>query len=193
MNIKKCSKCGWEFPATFEGRQCKFCKGRLIGGYCACCGKWSEYLRPANNRCRECETQDHINWRNAHRNKAEERYQDWLKRIAAQLYPPQALTEDEWLEACKHFGGCGYCGSPDIDARSMFIPFKEGGRYTAWNIIPACEKCETARKTTSNPFKRMDDVYLRRPDQQATRLNQSLEKLQRIVDYLQTKMEEPNT
>ena len=66
--------------------------------------------------------------------------------------PIKTLTEDEWIRACAHFGSCATCGASSIDARGMFIPFKFGGRYAAWNIIPLCDKCATAIKFQHNPF-----------------------------------------
>lgn len=94
------------------------------------------------------------------------------------------------MEACKHFGGCAYCGTDSIDARSMFIQFNAGGRYCAWNIIPACEQCETALKVDPNPFLRMDDSYHRGAKHSARKYGFTIENLQNIVDYLQSRMEE---
>lgn len=107
-------------------------------------------------------------------------------------YPYQTLNEEQWMEACKHFGGCAYCGKDSIDVRSMFIKFKNGGRYCNWNIIPACEQCENALKLTDNPFIRMDQKYKRGNSTQAKKLGFNLDNLQRIVDYLQSKMEALN-
>ena len=188
MNTKKCSKCGWEYPIDWPGRQCRFCQEPFKDGPCSCCGKLSDNLH--NGICRTCHTAQHKVWRMGRRETANTAHAEWLKKIASQPYPYSTLTEDQWLEACKHFGGCAYCGSSDIDARSMFIPFKEGGRYCAWNIIPACEKCETARKATPNPFLRMDEGLLRSQTNSARKYGYTLENLHRIVDYLQSKMEE---
>lgn len=158
-------------------------------GYCAKCGEWSDNLRPANNRCQKCETEDHKQWRMKRRSNSAISLDEWKKKIANIPYPYSTLTEAEWLNACKHFGGCAYCGKPDIDARSMFIQFKDGGRYCAWNIVPACEKCETALKQT-NPFSFMDTKLYRGNGYLAKKLGFSLDNLQKIVEYLQTKMEE---
>lgn len=188
MNTKRCSKCGWEFPATYKSRKCKFCGGPFANGYCSRCKEWSESLNPLTSRCRKCETELHAAWRANRRSGADSRFQEWTKQISS--LPSPALTEAEWLDACKHFGGCAYCGSPDIDARSLFIPFKNGGRYTAWNVIPACEKCEASQKVTKNPFIRMDSIYNRAQATQAKKYGLTLDNLQRIIDYLQTKMGE---
>lgn len=187
MNIKKCSKCGWEFPATYKSRRCKFCGTQFRMGYCNCCGEWKETLRANKWVCRECETKVHKEWRQQRRDASIAKYKNWLEKIAKA--PSKTLTEEEWLEACRHFGGCAYCGKPHIDARSMFISFKDGGRYCAWNVIPACEKCETALKG-SNPFKWMDGSINRNSYGPPKALGVSTENLQKIVDYLQSKMEE---
>lgn len=190
MNIKKCSKCGWEYPASWPGRTCKFCHGHILGGYCSKCGEWSDNLNKTNSRCRKCNSEEHAAWRHSRMNSADTKLQEWLKKIKALPTPYRTLTEDEWMQACKHFGGCAYCGSDQIDSRSMFIQFDKGGRYCAWNIIPACEKCETMHKFIQNPFKRMDEHLYRSQGNQTRKYNQSLDSLNKIVDYLQSKMEE---
>lgn len=185
MNIKKCNNCGREFPATHKARRCD-CGAYFKMGYCSVCGEWKENLRV--NRCRECETEQHRAWREGRRNNGDSNLKKWLGAISRIPTPHKTLTEEEWLEACKHFGGCAYCGNPHIESRSMFIPFKDGGRYCAWNIIPACEECETRQKTIPNPFMRMDQKFSRGNHETAKKYGYTLEKLQRIVDYLGSKM-----
>lgn len=187
MNTKKCSKCGWEYPIDWPGRRCRFCQELFADGPCSHCGKIAKLH---NGVCRACETIQHREWREGRISNADKAYKDWLKKISKLPYPFKTLTEDDWMNACKHFGGCAYCGDDNIDARSMFIHFKDGGRYCTWNVIPACEKCETARKSTLNPFLRMDDSYNRCPSNSAKKHGFTLDRLQAIVDYLQSKMEE---
>lgn len=188
MNTKKCSRCGWEFPATYPGRTCKFCKGPILNGYCYECGQWSEKLRVGVWLCRECETRQHKEWRMRRRYNAENSFKDWLQKINSIPTPYKTLTEEEWLDACKHFGTCAYCGKGTIESRSMFIPFKEGGRYCVWNIVPACEQCETLRKANENPFLRMDSQLNSSKSASAIKYGFSLDKLQKITDYLGGKM-----
>lgn len=188
MNIKKCNKCGWEYPGEWPGRTCKFCRTTLTMGYCRICGKWSTNIDCG--RCRECRTEEHRRNTARRRDEAAQQYKEWLESIASIPKPYKTLTEEQWLEACSHFGGCAYCGKDAIDTRSMFVPFKEGGRYCAWNIIPACERCENLQKQVQNPFSRMNQ-YLNRDRKSITKkYDMSLEKLQRIVDYLRSKMED---
>lgn len=188
MNTKKCSKCGWEYPIDWPGRSCRFCHEPFEGGPCSHCGRIFDKLH--NGVCRECETKQHRAWREGRIENAETSYKNWLKKINSLPYPSPTLTEEQWMEACKHFGGCAYCGDANIDARSMFIRFKEGGRYCAWNVVPSCERCETLRKSIYNPFIRMDQMYRRGNKEPAKKYGFSLDKLQKIVDYLQSKMEE---
>lgn len=188
MNTKKCSKCGWIYPTEWPGRRCRFCQEPFIDGICSCCGEYSEKLH--NTICRACHTKQHREWRMRRRDTAVDSLSKWLTKIAELPYPSPALTEEQWMEACKHFGGCAYCGGTDIDARSMFIQFRDGGRYCAWNIIPACERCETARKDVPNPFLRMDSSLNRSPAASARKYNFTLERLSNIVGYLQGKMDE---
>lgn len=123
---------------------------------------------------------------------AEESFKAWKDMIASIPSKSPTLTEEQWLDACKYFGGCAYCGGSSIDARSMFIRFKDGGRYCAWNIIPACERCETSRKVIHNPFLRMDQHISKNAGCAAIKYNFTIENLQKIVEYLQSKMEEYN-
>lgn len=185
MNTRKCSKCGWEYPIDWPGRTCRFCHEPFKDGFCSYCGKWSDKLH--NTMCRACHTYQHKVWRDGRKFVAEESYEEWTFRIKDM--PIEPLTESQWLEACNHFKGCAYCGADSIDARSMFIPYKDGGRYTRWNIVPSCERCETARKVTTNPFLRMDDSLNRSQAHQARKYGFSMKRLQSIVDYLQSKME----
>lgn len=191
MNTRKCSKCGWVYPATWSGKVCRFCKEPMgEGGICPKCGQWSDKLNKTNNRCTKCSTEDHIIWRSNRRATSREWYAQWLDTIKKIPTPYSTLTEEQWMEVCRHFGGCAYCGSDDISSRSMFIPFKDGGRYCAWNIVPACERCETARKSTLNPFERMDHVLMRSPSSAAKVYDLTLENLEKITDYLGSKMNE---
>lgn len=186
MSTKKCSKCGWVYPADWPGRTCKFCHSPLIGGYCIFCGEWYDDL--IRNTCSACNTALYVTRMDRRRNEREAAYNEWVKRIAKIPKPHKTLTEAEWHETCRHFGGCAYCGKSEIAARSMFISFKLGGRYCAWNIVPACEKCETAIKATENHFKRADRVLNRNKDSAAVRLNLTVEKINKIVEYLSTKI-----
>jgi hypothetical protein len=97
-------------------------------------------------------------------------YNEWLEKIKAipKNYP--TLTEQQWMEAVKHFNSCALCGNESIDARGYFVPFNKGGRYCDWNIIPLCERCATKTKTNPNYF-------LDRPTGLAN-----------IVDYLEVKI-----
>ena len=187
MNIKKCNKCGWEYPGEYKPRKCKYCGTRFTMGICVYCHQWSDVL-DSINRCRACKNKHNIEWARNKRNEADKAYNDWIKKIASIPKPYTTLTEEQWLEACKHFGACAYCNNRGIDARSMFIPCKYGGRYCDWNIVPACEKCETSSKLTENPFKRMDQRILRGADNVTKKLGYSRENLQRIVDYLDSKI-----
>lgn len=187
MSTKTCKGCGWVYPKDWPGMTCKFCHTKFPDGICAVCGKYSEKLH--KYRCKDCSTMEHTKWRKARYSKVENQYEEWLEDIRNIPTPYKTLTEEQWLEACKHFGGCAYCGAASIDARSMFIEFKQGGRYCAWNIIPACERCETARKDIRNPFARMDQLLYRGKDCHAKKYNLNLDNLQKITDYLHSKME----
>ena len=71
----------------------------------------------------------------------------------------------------------------------MFIDFKDGGRYAAWNIVPSCEECALAGKVLRNPFARMNKMYSNnQADCAAIKYNLSVSNLNKIIDYLSSKM-----
>jgi hypothetical protein len=87
----------------------------------------------------------------------ETRYNTWKEVIAKLPFKP--ISEQEWLAACSHFGGCAICGDDHIETRQYFIPFKDGGKYTAYNVFPMCGKCSTHAKRLLNPFTWFDRYY----------------------------------
>lgn len=208
----KCQKCGWEYPAANGTTTCKFCGGgvyREVGptpGYCKKCGAYCENIYKYNNHlCSKCNSKVvmanlkaspyyrerknearvkmHAKWRT----QAIKKYEDWLEQL--KQVSTHSLTEDEWMQVCRYFNGCALCGADSIDARVYFIQFKEGGKYNACNIIPACEACATDYKKQVNPFLLMDIEFA---GSECKRINrgQNKKNLQKIVDYLQSKIEE---
>ena len=157
--VKVCPKCGWVYPATSKNCTCFICGTQFTEGYCAMCGEHTTKL--VNGKyCRSCfySKYKHTACSQRSRQRMYERYDsiyaNWMSKI--KNAPSQTLTEAQWLEACKHFNGCAYCGSESIEARSYFIPFKNGGRYCAWNIIPACGHCAASSESKQpDPFRRM--------------------------------------
>lgn len=185
MNIKKCSKCGWECPGDSPARSCPVCRTRFTMGYCYICNEWSDKIW--EGRCRACRTKQNKDWHERKSITAEEQFTKWKALLSKQ--PTNTLTEDQWLDACRHFGGCAYCGSPEIASRSMFVSFKDGGRYTVWNIIPACETCETLIKARPNPFNRLDRGLNRDSGNVMRKYNYDRNVLSNITEYLRSKME----
>lgn len=154
---KVCSKCGWEFPVTSKGRNCRFCKTPFLEGFCASCGTYGKFATgtPHCKKCHSKKTNDpKYNYRKYQKplEEAEDRFDEWLHVISKVPLPARTLTQDEWLEACAYFGKCAVCSSEEIAARSFFVTFKFGGRYANWNIIPVCEKCATSLVHQQNPF-----------------------------------------
>jgi hypothetical protein len=125
--------------------------------------------------------------------KAEQDYKDWLALIASVPTPVKMLTQDQWLEACRYFGKCALCNSENIDTRGFFIPFKLGGRYTAWNILPVCELCANDMRRQLNPFITYNGPLHRKwnhPTKPAIRNNYKADNLEKAVAYLKPKLEE---
>lgn len=148
MTTKTCEKCGWVLAIQDPLKRCPICKTKFKYGICRICGQPVELYRE-RNCCKHCyDTVTRTpNDRMQMVRRRRELYKEWCEMIAEipKNYP--TLTEEQWLAAVKHFGGCALCKSDSIDARGYFIPLKDGGRYCDWNIIPICEKCALKNKT----------------------------------------------
>ena len=145
MNTKKCSKCGWEYPRNTTLLRCLICHTRFEERTCARCGKPTPIYQQGHY-CRECFNSIRLAkyYRNAR--KLDGIMQDWIDNIKKIKAPHKLLTEEQWMHAVQHFGKCALCGDESIDARMLFIPFRLGGKYCEWNVIPVCEKCSTKRR-----------------------------------------------
>ncbi len=62
---------------------------------------------------------------------------------------PTTLTEEEWQTILsQHFHRCHYCGKKsDHLHQEHKIPVSKGGGYTAQNIVPSCQSCNSSKKT----------------------------------------------
>lgn len=159
MSTKTCKKCGWVFPITQPGTKCKFCYTPFELVTCRVCGGVFDAADavPGRALCRGChnaEEREHMVEYRAKRDQSlVDQYEDWKQRIARVPKNYPTLTEDQWLKACRHFGGCAKCGDESIDSRGFFITFSEGGRYCDWNIVPVCARCAAETVIQPNPFR----------------------------------------
>ena len=57
------------------------------------------------------------------------------------------LTVEEWEKMLKITGGCYYCGesNPKFITFEHLMPKSIGGGFTAENIVPACDRCNSIR------------------------------------------------
>jgi len=157
MDSTKCRDCNWEFPTKLS--RCPVC---------------ASPNREYNKR-----------YFAKRRSGADKDLKNWLEVLSQ--HPCDPLTEQEWLDICTHFGKCAFCEEEDISARVYFIPFELGGKYTKFNVLPACEMCSTEFKVQMNPFKRLCS---KRNTHINSRWNKrGLGKLEEIKTYL---MEEIN-
>ena len=167
MNTKKCEHCGWEYSINYPEKRCHFCGTIFRYRICSECGLYAAVI-PSGSICkkckskrdRSCQTTEQLSagqarYRAKITKTAETRFNEWTKKIAA-VPELKTLTQDEWIAACSYFNKCAVCHKDEIDTRVFFITFSFGGRYAAWNVIPACEKCATALRRRQNPFITMD-------------------------------------
>ena len=181
MAIKKCSKCGWEVAHTYAATICPVCGTRYVDGPCRICGEYAPRLVNGTN-CVRCHrkkyniAENSAEWERRRRANNDKRFAEWRSKMQQLPKDYPTLTQQQWLEACRYFDGCAYCGADSIDARAYFVKFEEGGRYCDWNIIPACEKCATKIKLLANPFAYLENAPSRK-------------KLQNIIKYLEEKLD----
>lgn len=193
---KACTTCGWEYSINDPRQTCKFCGGRFNGGICKSCGKYSTDILYREGpgavwgMCRECARPiiaKQVAAVDARRRRsAKIAFEEWKQKTRAIPFRP--LTEDEWLEAVAFFNGCAICGDETVASRSFFISAADGGKYTAWNVIPMCEKCATVLHFNSNPFQIMDP----RINDRLYKENRGdgLKYLSRIKTYLERKIQD---
>jgi 5-methylcytosine-specific restriction endonuclease McrA len=70
----------------------------------------------------------------------------------------RALTPWAWARVQADWGHvCVYCGKEAKQLhREHFVPVEQGGTLEAWNVVPACQKCNNA-KATRDPLEWMTD------------------------------------
>ena len=185
MNTKTCKNCGWVLSKKDPRYTCPACRRAFTEGICKVCHKYSYSLRTHQviGVCLDCYRKSTSyfgtleaanNYYRYIQDGIAEQYSAWRQRLARK---PKTLTEDEWIEACRYFEGCAFCGSEDIDVRSFFVAHRDGGRYYNGNMIPSCEKCHKIRRLLRNPFNRFHRLY--KMDQK---------KLQDIISYLEPRL-----
>lgn len=185
MNTKTCRKCGWVYPITQRGTKCPLCGEPFVEVVCSVCGR----VVSGKDRvctlmlCRDChnarERQHMIKYTHKRNARFDERYENWIEQIQQIPKDYPTLTEEQWLRACRHFNGCAWCGSSEIDTRSFFMDLSVGGRYCEWNIVPQCSTCSRLVSTKFNPFR----TSFKRDNN--GRVNIYRDCVDRIVEYLQ--------
>lgn len=178
-----CPTCGREYPWQVPREYCQSCKTEFTRGTCYVCRTYREDLR--HGKCKDCCRDISRQCIARKRADSNNNYAGWVKKINSVPAPIHTLTEDEWLEACRYFGGCALCSKPQIETRLMYVPAHRGGKYTMYNMVPACEDCATSYKQTvkarGNPFTR---VY------NCNDYKDSVARLKKVMTYLEGKYDE---
>lgn len=155
---------------------------------CHKCGKYTNVLY-GRSVCPDCKKAVQRACLDRRKSLLYEAYNNWLELINCLKFKP--LTEADWIKSCEYFKGCACCGKPDIQARTMFIQHKLGGRYTPWNVIPTCATCNRTFKYMVNPFVSLDKQVSKcggdSPEMKAAKNNRSLFN---IVLYFLDRVEE---
>lgn len=170
MNTKTCPNCNLIYPANYRFRRCINCSTELSHHICVACKVLlpiSEFRIAGGVRrgtCVQCRVQQSKEKDAAHPGRKAKRVRNnFLRRMAVaetrfealmavdKKLPP--LSEHEWLEICRHFGGCAICGSEQIETRKLFVNFRDGGKYNKLNVLPLCGKCSIPTMNVENPFR----------------------------------------
>ena len=194
MNTKTCKRCGWVYPITQPGNRCRICGTTFDVVLCVRCGALTpkeELPNQSSSYCRSCyraiareakaRTGKIRHQRFLDRKKDE--FDEWLSKVHSVPADYPTLSEAQWIDACRFFGGCARCGSADIDTRGFFISRANGGRYCDWNIIPLCEKCAGIWNLDKNQF-----LYTVTKSYTSKRLDFQ-DQLKKIKQYLEAKLD----
>lgn len=166
--IVKCTGCGWEYPQP--GRlNCRFCNTILPIQVCKACkvpkqlSNFDTIFDKRNgvhyprHQCKACEGRrvcaNSKAKRLVYKQQIKELFNEWRTMITDLTFVP--MTEEEWIKTCRYFGGCAICGESHIEVREFFVAFKDGGRYTVWNMFPMCSTCARPLRAARNPFRWM--------------------------------------
>lgn len=102
---------------------------------CAVCGKRT-LEHNHGDRCWDCEMRD----------PALTQLSLHLERARARG-APATLTAEEWLAAVKYFKyKCAYCGKRPFQVLEHYLPIHLGGGTSRENCLPACTRCNGAKK-----------------------------------------------
>lgn len=97
------------------------------------------------------------------------------RRRARERNLRNTFTFEDWEEAKKEFNGvCAYCGRGGKLTQDHFVPVKDGGGYSADNVLPVCQWCNKSKN--ARPFA---DWYKKQPFYSKEREQQILEYIQR--------------
>ncbi len=190
MYTKTCEKCGWVFPITYKEKKCRWCGTPFKYDICVDCGEFKAIY--AKGFCKECLFARDYKYKATRKFLAKSdsvgKLAYWLNRIEAIPKPIRRLTEEEWVEACRYFGKCAICNTDEITTRAFFVPFKLGGRYAAWNVIPVCDFCATELSSKKeNPFMRYNKKLVSNNSRLKRR---GLDDINNVYEYLERKLKD---
>lgn len=68
------------------------------------------------------------------------------RRNAVKKDLPSTFDAEQWAICKAHFNShCAYCGKELPLTQEHFVPLSKGGGYTADNIIPVCQSCNSSK------------------------------------------------
>jgi len=138
-----CKKCLMKTTPDNPGRAIR-CKMKQKGySWCSGCKKWLPNEKVKQGKCRY-----HRNkYAREHYHKSE-KFRQSRRNRAAQYRRDVAPIPKEGLVILeeKFKGRCVYCGKP-ATTYDHIVPVSKGGQTTPGNIVPACNFCNSSKKT----------------------------------------------
>lgn len=94
------------------------------------------------------ERQVALNKAKYHTEEGKRKHRTWQLRYKhRKLNVISDFTSDQWEEALTYWNfKCAYCGKNPATDQDHFVPTVNGGGYTASNIVPACDHCNSSKR-----------------------------------------------
>ena len=139
--LKRCPRCGEDYPRTLEYFTADAYRSSGLAIYCKQC---------AHQRRREYR-KNHPEQRRAEKKRYRERYPEktteWLNNYRERLQNAEgSYTEEEWNNLCRYYKNkCLRCGKHLELVPDHVIPLSKGGTNYIENIQPLCKLCNAIK------------------------------------------------
>lgn len=129
--------------------------------------KYSQYFSEYQQRNKPRLKKQAAIWRVA--NRAKRKASEARRRARKANAPIVDLTDSQWQEVLIAFDfRCAYCPPSCKDCRykrhkltqEHVTPYEHNGSHTLWNVVPACQPCNSRKKDRAHPPKAIQPLLL---------------------------------